>query len=117
MYALKNKVQLIGRLGAKPEVKDFGNGKKLANINLAINESYRNAQGERITDTQWHRVSLWGKLAEIAALYADKGSEVIIQGKLLNKSYTDKEGNKRYTTEIQATELLLLGDKSTATLN
>jgi single-strand DNA-binding protein len=116
MYALKNKVQLIGRLGAKPEIKTTENGKKVANFSLAVNESYRNAQGQRITDTQWHRVVAWGKVAEIAEKYTDKGSEIVVEGKLINRSWTDKEGQKRYITEVQINELLLLGDKSTASI-
>jgi single-strand DNA-binding protein len=112
MYALKNKVQLIGNLGAKPEVKNTESGKKLAQFNVATSESYRNAKGEKITETQWHRVVAWGKLAEIAEKYLDKGKEVAIEGKLVNRSYTDKEGNKKYITEIQVNELLMLGTKT-----
>ena len=111
MYALKNKVQLIGNLGAKPEVRDTENGKKLAQFNIATSESYRNAKGEKVTETQWHRIVAWGKLAEIAEKYLDKGKEVAIEGKLVNRSYTDKEGNKKYITEIQLNELLMLGVK------
>ena len=112
MYALKNKVQLIGHLGAKPEVKDTENGRKLAQFNLATSESYRNAKGEKITETQWHRIVAWGKLAEIAEKYLDKGKEVAVEGKLVNRSYTDKDGNKKYITEIQVNELLMLGAKA-----
>jgi len=112
MYALKNKVQLIGHLGAKPEVKNTENGKKLAQFNLATSESYRNAKGEKVTETQWHRIVTWGKLAEIAEKYLDKGKEVAIEGKLVNRNYTDKDGNKKYITEIQANELLMLGAKA-----
>ena len=111
MYALKNKVQLIGNLGGKPEVKNTESGKKLAMFNVATNESYRNANGEKITETQWHRVVAWGKLAEIAEKYLDKGKEVALEGKLVNRSYNDKEGNKKYITEIQLNELLMLGAK------
>ena len=112
MYALKNKVQLIGNLGAKPEIKDTENGKKLAQFNIATSESYRNAKGEKVTETQWHRIVAWGKLAEIAEKYLDKGKEVAIEGKLVNRSYTDKDGNKKYITEIQLNELLMLGAKA-----
>ena len=111
MYALKNKVQLIGNLGAKPEIKDTENGKKLAQFNIATSESYRNAKGEKVTETQWHRIVAWGKLAEIAEKYLDKGKEVAIEGKLVNRSYSDKDGNKKYITEIQLNELLMLGAK------
>lgn len=111
MYALKNKVQLIGNLGGKPEVKNTESGKKLAQFSIATNESYRNAKGEKVTETQWHRIVAWGKLAEIAEKYLDKGKEVAIEGKLVNRSYIDKDGNKKYITEIQLNELLMLGTK------
>lgn len=113
MYALKNKVQLIGHLGGKPEVKETESGKKLATFNIATNESYRNAKGEKVTETQWHRVVAWGKVAEIAEKYLDKGKEVAVEGKLVNRSYTDKDGNKKYVTEVQVSEVLMLGAKST----
>jgi single-strand DNA-binding protein len=113
MYALKNKVQLIGNLGGKPEVKNLEGDKKVATFNMATNESYRNANGEKVTETQWHRVVAWGKLAEIAEKYLDKGKEIAIEGKLVNRSYTDKDGNKKYITEVQLSELLMLGSKTT----
>ncbi len=112
MYALKNKVQLIGNLGGKPEVKEIEGGKKLAMFNVATSESYRNAEGEKITETQWHRVVAWGKIAEIAEKYLDKGKEIVLEGKLVNRSYTDKDGIKKYITEVQATEVLMLGVKA-----
>lgn len=112
MFALKNRVQLIGNLGTKPEIKNTENGKKLAQFSLATNETYRNAKGEKVTETQWHRIVIWGKLAEIAEKYLDKGREVVIEGKLVSRSYSDKEGNKKYITEVQANELLMLGAKA-----
>ena len=112
MYALKNKVQLIGNLGGKPEVKNMESGKKLATFSLATSESYRNANGEKVTETQWHRIVAWGKIAEIAEKYLDKGKEIAVEGKLVNRSYTDKEGIKKYITEIQISELLMLGAKT-----
>ena len=112
MYALKNKVQLIGNLGNSPEIKTFDGGRKMARFSMATNESYRNAQGERITDTQWHNLIAWGKLADIAERFLEKGKEVAVEGKLVNRSYQDSEGNKRYITEIQVNELLLLGSKA-----
>ena len=114
MYALKNKVQLIGNLGAKPAIRETVNGKKLASFHIAISESYRNAHGERITETQWHRVIAWGKVAEVAEKYLDKGREVAVEGRLVNRSYNDKEGNKKYITEVQVSEILLLGSKPIA---
>lgn len=115
MYALKNKVQLIGNLGNAPEVRTTENGKKLARFAVATNESYRNANGEKVTETTWHNLVAWGKVADIAEKYLNKGSEVAIEGKLINRSYTDKDGNKKYITEVQVNELLMLGSKTAAT--
>ena len=112
MYALKNKVQLIGNLGNTPEVKAFDNGKKVATFRMATTEVYRNAKGEKIKETQWHNLVAWGKLAEIAEKYLSVGKEVAVEGKLVNRSYNDKDGNKKYITEIQVNELLMLGAKS-----
>ena len=112
MYTLKNNVQLIGRVGANPEVKTFESGKMLANISLATNEHYKNAKGEKVEDTQWHRLNAWGKIAEIAEKYVKKGSEIAISGKLIYKSYEDKQGVKRTSAEIQVNELLLMDKAS-----
>ena len=114
MYALKNKVQLIGNLGANPEIKTLDGGRKLARFTVATNETYRNAKGDKVTDTQWHTLIAWGKVAEIAEKYLKKGSEIAIEGKLINRSYNDKDGNKKYSTEVQVNEVLMLGDKSKA---
>ncbi len=112
MYALKNKVQLIGNLGNAPEIKTTESGKKLARFSMATNESYRNAKGEKITETQWHNLVAWGKVADIAEKFLIKGSEIAIEGKLMNRSYTDKAGVKKYITEVQVAEVLLLGEKA-----
>ncbi len=109
MYALKNKVQLIGNLGNAPEVRNTESGKKLVRFSVATNEQYKNAKGERVTETQWHNLIAWGKVADIVEKYLTKGTEVAIEGKLINRNYMDKEGNKKYITEIQVTELLMLG--------
>ena len=114
MYTLKNKVQLIGNLGNAPEVKTTESGKKLAKFSVATNETYQNSKGEKVKETQWHNLIAWGKIAEIAEKYLSKGSEVAIEGKLVNRNYEDKEGNKKYITEIQINELLLLGAKKEA---
>ena len=114
MNALKNKVQLIGNLGNAPEVRNTESGKKLVRFSIATNESYRNAKGEKVTETQWHNLIAWGKVADIAEKYLTKGSEVAIEGKLMNNNYTDKEGVKKYATEIQVHELLLLGSKASS---
>ena len=111
MNALVNKVQLIGNLGKEPEVKTLESGKKMARFSVATNESYRNAKGEKVTETQWHNLVAWGRLAEIVEKYLVKGKEVAIEGKLINRSYNDKDGNKKYITEIQVNELKMLGAK------
>jgi len=111
MYALKNKVQLIGYVGKQPDVRNTEGGKKWARFSVATSEVYRNAKGEKITDTQWHTLVAWGKLAALAEKYINKGTEVAVGGKLVKRSYADKEGNKKYITEIQVNEVLLLGNK------
>ncbi len=112
MNAIKNKVQLIGHVGAKPEVKTLESGKKVAHFDLATNDTYRKGNGEKVTETQWHKVVAWEKLAEIAEKFMDKGKEVALEGRLSNRSYTDKDGVKKYVCEVVATELLLLGAKA-----
>lgn len=109
MNTMKNKVQLIGHVGQEPEVKTFGEGKKVANISLATNESYTNAKGEKVEETQWHKVKAWGKTAEIIEKYVTKGKEIAIEGKLTYSDYLDKDGVKRYITEVVASDILLLG--------
>lgn len=109
MNSLKNKVQLIGNLGNDPEMVTMENGSKLAKFSLATNETYKNAEGERVTDTQWHNIVAWGKIAEIAENFLSKGKEVVIEGKLMSRSYETKEGEKRYITEVKCNELLMLG--------
>jgi single-strand DNA-binding protein len=109
MNALKNKVQLIGNLGNDPEVTTIESGKKKARFTLATNETYKNDSGEKITDTQWHNIVAWGKTAELIEKYVTKGKEIAIEGKLTHRSYEDKNGEKKYFTEVVANELLLLG--------
>lgn len=110
MTSLKNSVQLIGRLGNEPEVRNFDSGKKMATFSLATNETYYNNKGEKVSDTQWHNVVAWGKKVEVIENYLSKGSEVAIEGKLVNRSY-EKDGTKKYITEITMNELLMLGKK------
>lgn len=109
MNSLKNKVQLIGNLGNDPEMITMENGSKLAKFSIATNETYKNAEGEKVTDTQWHNIVAWGKLAEIAENYLAKGKEVMIEGKLMTRSYETKDGDKRYITEVKCNEMLMLG--------
>lgn len=111
MNNLRNKVQLIGHLGATPIVKAFGKDKKVANFSIATTDTYYNNEGERVTDTQWHNLVCWNKTADIVEKYLDKGSHIAIEGKLTNDSWEDKEGNKRYTTKIIVNELMMLGSK------
>ena len=115
MYALKNKVQLIGHVGNKPEIRTFDGGKKLVRLSVATNETYRNAKGEKVTETQWHNLVAFGKVADIAEKFLDKGTEVALEGKLVNRNYLDKEGVKKYVTEIHISELLLLGGNAAKT--
>jgi single-strand DNA-binding protein len=114
MNALKNKVQLIGNLGNAPEIKNTDNGKKLARFSIATDETYHNAKGEKVTETTWHNLVAWGNLADLAEKYLHKGTEVVIEGKLINRSYNDKEGNKKYFSEVQVNEMLMLGSKEKA---
>ena len=109
MNTLRNKVQLIGNLGNGPEIIKLESGKILAKFAIATNESYKNAKGERVTDTQWHNIVAWGKTAEIVEKYVGKGKEVAVEGKLTSRSYETKEGEKRYITEVVCNELLMLG--------
>jgi single-strand DNA-binding protein len=114
MYALKNKVQLIGNLGNNPEIRTTEGGKKMARFSVATNETYRTANGDKVTETQWHNLIAWGKVADIAEQYLMKGSEVAIEGKLINRNYVDKDGKQRFVTEVQVNEVLMLGDKKPA---
>jgi single-strand DNA-binding protein len=106
---MRNKVQLIGHVGQDPEIKNLEGGKKLANVTLATNEQYTNAKGEKVEQTEWHRITAWGKTAEIIEKYVVKGKEIAIEGKLSHRSYDDKNGEKKYVTEIIVNELLLIG--------
>jgi len=111
MKNLRNSVQLIGHLGIDPEVKTFDSDKRMVRLSLATSEKYKNGDGELVENTQWHNVIAWGRNAEIAEKYLKKGQEVGIRGKLQTRQFDDKDGNKRYTTEVVCNELLLLGQK------
>ena len=111
MKNLRNSVQLIGNLGLDPEVITTTNGNKLAKISLATNDSYINADGEKIQQTQWHQLIAWGKKADIAEKFLSKGKEIAVEGKLTHRSYDDKEGKKRFITEVVVNDLLMLGSK------
>jgi single-strand DNA-binding protein len=106
-----NKVLLIGRLGANPEIRYTPDGNPVATFTVATNESYTNRNGERITQTEWHRVVVFGKLAEIVGEYYSKGKKVYVEGKLRTRQWEDRNGNKRWTTEIVANNLFILDSK------
>ncbi len=105
---MKNSIQLIGNVSQEPEIKTFETGRKLANITIATNDVYYKENGDKVEKTEWHRVTAWGKTADIIEKYVTKGKEVAVEGKLTHRSYDDKEGNKRYITEVVINEILLL---------
>ncbi|UZH55863.1 single-stranded DNA-binding protein [Salinimicrobium tongyeongense] len=112
MSTIKNHVQLIGNVGQEPTITNLENGKKVARFSLATNEYYKNDKGEKVQNTEWHTVVAWGKTAEIIEKYAGKGKEIGVSGKLKSRSYEDNDGIKRYVTEVEANEILLLGVKN-----
>ncbi len=109
MKTLRNTVQLIGHVGQEPEIKTLEGGRKMANITIATNEVYYKDNGDKVENTEWHRVVAWGKTAEIIEKYVVKGKEIAVEGKLTHRSYDDKNGDKRFITEVVANDVLLLG--------
>lgn len=107
-----NKVILIGNLGADPEIRNLPSGSSVANFNMATSETYTNKNGERVTQTEWHRVELWEALAKVAEQYLKKGSSVYVEGKIRTEEWQDKEGNTRYTTKIRAQNMTMLGSRN-----
>ena len=105
---MKNTVQLIGHVGQEPEIKNLDGGKKLAYFTLATNEVYYRENGDKVEKTEWHRVIAWDKIADIIERFVTKGKEIGIEGKLTHRNYDDKDGNKRYITEVIANEILLI---------
>ncbi len=112
MNTLRNSVKLIGRIGQDPEVRTFDKGKKVARFALATSEAYTGKDGNKQEQTQWHNIVAFGKVADIVEKYLQKGTEMAMEGKLINRSYIDKEGNKKYITEVQVNEVLLLGKEN-----
>ena len=110
MKSLRNSVQLIGWLGKDPEVKQY-NDRKKASFSIATTDIYKNQKGEKVEDTQWHNVVIWGKLAGIAEKYLKKGAEVCIEGKLVHRVF-EANGEKKYFTEINVNDLVMLGKRS-----
>ena len=109
MSTIKNRVILIGNVGNKTALKTLESGKSVTRIALATNDSYKDGKGQRVNETQWHNLVIWGKQAEQAEKYLNKGTEVAVEGKLINRNYTDKDGIKRYFTEIVVSKFNLLG--------
>jgi single-strand DNA-binding protein len=109
--SMKNKVQLIGNLGKDPDLKNLGNGQALLRLTLATNERYKTAEGEWKENTQWHPIVAWGKQAEKLASLVRKGTGLVIEGRLVQRTYESKEGEKRYSTEVVLSEFQLLGAK------
>ena len=108
MNQLRNQVQLIGHLGRDPEVKYFSNDKIVAKFPMATSEIYRNEEGVKTTETQWHNIVIWGKLAKVAEQYLQKGMQIAIKGKLTHRAYEDKEGVKRFISEIITYDFMML---------
>ena len=108
-----NKVILVGNLGKDPEVRHLDNGIAVANFSLATTESYTNKQGERVNQTEWHNIVLWRGLADVAEKYLKKGNSIYVEGKISTRKWEDKEGNTRYSTDIIADKMTMLGSKST----
>ena len=111
MAELKNKVQLTGNLGNKPDVRTTDKGKKYARFSIATNELYVNSRGEPVSTTYWHNIVAWGKTADLAEKLLNKGTEVSVEGKLVSRSYTDKEGIKRYITEVDVNQINVVNSK------
>jgi single-strand DNA-binding protein len=109
-----NKVILVGNLGRDPEVRYTRNGTAVATLNIATTETWTDKDGQRQDRTEWHRVVAWSKLAEIVKEYLSKGQQVYIEGKLQTRSWDDREGNKRYTTEVKADQMVMLGGRRDA---
>lgn len=111
MNALRNKVQLIGRLGQDPEIVTFADGNKMAKFSMATDDSYKDKEGQKVERTYWHNVVVKGGLVKIVEEYVTKGQEIVIEGKLTNRSWDDKDGSKHYITEVFCNELVMLGSK------
>lgn len=107
-----NKVILVGNVGKDPEVRHLDSGVAVANFPLATSETYTAKNGERVSTTEWHNIVLWRGLAEVAEKYVSKGRQLYIEGRIRTRSWDDKEGNKRYTTEIYGDQMQMLGTKA-----
>jgi len=112
MTNLRNSVRLIGHLGKDPEATTFDNGKMKVRFSLATSESYKNSNGDKVEETQWHNIVCWNGTAKVAEQYLKKGNEIALEGKLTNRSWEDKEGNKHFITEVLASQILMLNKKA-----
>jgi single-strand DNA-binding protein len=111
MTNLRNSVRLMGHLGQNPEIKTTNTGKKVASFSLATNDSFKDSNGNKVTEAMWHSIVAWGKQAEFSEKYLEKGKEVVIEGKLSVRNYVDKTGTKKYVTEILVNDILMVGPK------
>ena len=111
MNALRNKVQLIGNLGKDPEIKNLTDGKIKASFSLATTEIFKNKDGEKKEDTQWHNIVAWGKAAELVENYFQKGSKIALEGRLVHRTYESKDGQRKYFTEVVAKSFMMLDSK------
>ena len=114
MNNLRNHVQLIGRLGQQPEITVYDSQKTKAKFSIATSDVYKNSKGEKVIETQWHNIVAWGKTAELMGKLLNKGTEVVLQGKLVHRSWEDESGQKRYITEVIVNEFLLVGSQVAA---
>lgn len=112
MKSLRNSVQLIGRLGKDPEMKTFDGGTQKASFTLATTDVYKNQKGEKAEETQWHNIVVWGKPAETVTQYLRKGNEVVIEGRLVHRTYETATGEKKYFTEVNVNDFVLVGGKA-----
>jgi single-strand DNA-binding protein len=111
MNTLRNRVQLIGNLGANPEIRDLSSGKKVARFSIATTDSYKDKEGNQVKETQWHNIIAWNKSAEFCEKYLEKGKRIAVDGKLTNRNWEDSEGQKHYVTEIVVNEIMMLDKK------
>ena len=106
-----NKAILVGNVGKDPEVRHLSNGRSLTKLSLATTERYKNKEGERVEKTEWHNVNFWSPLAEVVAQYVKKGSKLYVEGRIQTRNYEDDAGNKRYFTEIECREMVMLDSR------
>lgn len=114
MNNLRNQVQLIGNVGKDPELKTFGNDRAVANFSVATSDTYKNSKGEKVIETQWHRIVAWGKVAELVGRLLKKGSQVVLKGKLTHEKWEDQHGQTRYATKIVLNDFVMIGSKAVA---